>query len=100
MLADFAEPASGGGGTGEAGGDETDSERLIGMDAIQSRLEQIADKATTSVCTCMPGSGHSPASIEAARHNDAQTLLRGVEPRTVCLGASATARRRSSTPAG
>ncbi|MEV7445437.1 LuxR C-terminal-related transcriptional regulator [Streptomyces sp. NPDC091204] len=85
MLADIAEPASGAGGTGEAGGEETDSERLIGMDAIQSRLEQIANKATTSVCTFMPGGGHSPASIEAARHNDAQILLRGVELRTVCL---------------
>ncbi|MFD8888984.1 LuxR C-terminal-related transcriptional regulator [Streptomyces sp. NPDC059566] len=77
MIADFAEPAG--------GGTEPDSERLIGMDAIRSRLEQIANKATGSVCTFMPGGGHSPASIEAARHNDAQILLRGVEVRTVCL---------------
>ncbi|MEU9083788.1 LuxR C-terminal-related transcriptional regulator [Streptomyces sp. NPDC048357] len=85
MLADIAEPATGGGRAGEGSGGEADSERLIGMDAIQSRLEQIANKATTSVCTFMPGGGHSPASIEAARHNDAQILLRGVELRTVCL---------------
>ncbi|WP_405526138.1 LuxR C-terminal-related transcriptional regulator [Streptomyces avidinii] len=77
MIADCAGPA--------VGGAEPDSERLIGMDAIQSRLEQIANKATASVCTFMPGGGHSPASIEAARHNDAQILLRGVEVRTVCL---------------
>ncbi|MFJ6759476.1 LuxR C-terminal-related transcriptional regulator [Streptomyces sp. NPDC091273] len=83
MIADLAEPGTG--FAGEGGGEETDSERLIGMDAIQSRLEQIANKATTSVCTFMPGGGHSPASIEAARHNDAQILLRGVEVRTVCL---------------
>ncbi|MDX3534610.1 LuxR C-terminal-related transcriptional regulator [Streptomyces sp. MB09-01] len=83
MIADIAGPALG--VAGEGGSDETDSERLIGMDAIQSRLEQIADKAAASVCTFMPGGGHSAASIEAARHNDAQILLRGVEVRTVCL---------------
>ncbi|WP_030761854.1 helix-turn-helix transcriptional regulator [Streptomyces sp. NRRL F-2664] len=77
MIADFAEPAEGSEGP--------DSERLIGMDAIRNRLERIAGKATSSVWTFMPGGGHSPASIEAARHNDAQILLRGVEVRTLCL---------------
>lgn len=77
MIADFAEPAP------ERIG--LDSERLDGMDAIQDRLEQIAERATTSVCTFMPGGGHSEASIEAARCNDARVLQRGVAIRTVCL---------------
>ncbi len=92
MIADFAEPAG--------GGAEPDSERLIGMDAIRSRLEQIANKATTAVCTFMPGGG-------TPRH---RSRRRGTTTRRSCCAvwrsersawtASATAPPPSNTPAG
>lgn len=62
-----------------------DSEHLIGLDAIQAKLEQFADQATTSVCTLMPGGAHAPAAIEAARELDGRLLQRGVAIRTLCL---------------
>ncbi|WP_328298368.1 LuxR C-terminal-related transcriptional regulator [Streptomyces sp. NBC_00435] len=68
-------------GEGADGG----AERLIGIDAVQARLELIADRAESEICTFMPGGGQSAAAIEAARENDAQLLSRGVGVRTVCL---------------
>lgn len=85
MIADLAEPV--------ARDSPPDSERLVGMDAIQSCLEQIAENAADSICTFMPGGAHSPAAIEAARHNDTQILGRGVRVRTICLDSV-----RNSTP--
>ncbi|MBT2449922.1 helix-turn-helix transcriptional regulator [Streptomyces sp. ISL-43] len=74
-------------GTHPAIGPEGDGggERLIGIDAVQARLELIADQAGSEICTFMPGGGQSAAAIEAARENDAQLLARGVGVRTVCL---------------
>lgn len=77
MIADFTGPAH--------GQPNPDSERLIGIDAVQARLERIADRTAVSVCTFMPGGAQSPAAIEAARHNDARILERNVAIRTVCL---------------
>ncbi|MGW5399406.1 helix-turn-helix transcriptional regulator [Streptomyces sp. NPDC003952] len=72
-------------GSDGAGGGDGGGERLIGIDAVQARLELIADQARSEICTFMPGGGQSAAAIEAARENDIQLLDRGVGVRTVCL---------------
>jgi DNA-binding CsgD family transcriptional regulator/predicted ArsR family transcriptional regulator len=65
--------------------DQAHSQRLIGIDAVQAKLEEFAEQATESVATFMPGGSHSPAAIEAATRNDAKILGRGVHVRTLCL---------------
>ncbi|MET9856272.1 LuxR C-terminal-related transcriptional regulator [Streptomyces sp. NPDC006450] len=70
-----------GGRAGAGGGGEV----LIGIDAVQARLELIADRAVSEICTFMPGGAQSDAAIEAARENDSRLLGRGVGVRTVCL---------------
>ncbi|GAA2711254.1 helix-turn-helix domain-containing protein [Actinoplanes palleronii] len=62
---------------------QPDYELLTGMDAIQSRLEQLAVRATFECLSFMPGGGQSPASLAASRPLDEASLLRGVSLRTV-----------------
>ncbi|MFJ9343028.1 LuxR C-terminal-related transcriptional regulator [Streptomyces sp. NPDC101733] len=69
----------------DGGAADDGAERLLGIDAVQARLELIADRAELEICTFMPGGGQSAAAIEAARENDAQLMARGVAVRTVCL---------------
>ncbi|MGW2485324.1 helix-turn-helix transcriptional regulator [Streptomyces sp. NPDC001251] len=63
----------------------TDIEQLVGIDAIQSRLDLIAARAAEEICTFMPGGAQSQAALDAAKPNDALLLSRGVAMRTVCL---------------
>ncbi|MEU9235322.1 helix-turn-helix transcriptional regulator [Streptomyces subrutilus] len=81
MLSDLRQSA----GPAAAGPDGGGGERLIGIDAVQARLELIADRAESEICTFMPGGAQSAAAIEAARENDSRLLVRGVGVRTVCL---------------
>ncbi|WP_223183540.1 MULTISPECIES: helix-turn-helix transcriptional regulator [unclassified Streptomyces] len=60
-------------------------EKLSGMDAVQQRLELLAEQASVEILTLMPGGGHSAPALEAARRNDAQVLARGVPMRTIAL---------------
>ncbi|TJZ54164.1 helix-turn-helix transcriptional regulator [Streptomyces piniterrae] len=55
-----------------------DVEQLIGIDAIQDRLEQLAHDCTTRVLSFMPGGAQSAASLEASRPLDQAALGRGV----------------------
>ncbi|MGW7384468.1 LuxR C-terminal-related transcriptional regulator [Streptomyces sp. NPDC054794] len=61
----------------------THAERLVGMDAIQARIEHLAHQATEEVATLMPGGPQDPERIEAAMTLDRQVRERGVAMRTV-----------------
>jgi DNA-binding CsgD family transcriptional regulator/sugar-specific transcriptional regulator TrmB len=61
------------------------AEQLIGMDAVQDRLEQLARDTTEEVLTFMPGGAQSPAALRSARRNDSRLLERGVSIRTIGL---------------
>ena len=59
------------------------AERLIGLDAVQDRLERFSVEAVSEVLTFMPGGAHSVPALAAARANDSRLLERGVAIRTV-----------------
>ncbi|WP_330298698.1 helix-turn-helix transcriptional regulator [Streptomyces sp. NBC_00503] len=59
------------------------AERLVGLDAIQSRLETLAIGITRECLAILPGGAQSEASLDASRPLDERALLRGVEMRTV-----------------
>ncbi|GGY42743.1 LuxR family transcriptional regulator [Streptomyces omiyaensis] len=60
-----------------------DAERLIGLDAIQSRLERLSRDLTEECCSIEPGGAQSQASLDAARPLDERALARGVSLRTI-----------------
>ncbi|MER5726896.1 LuxR C-terminal-related transcriptional regulator [Streptomyces sp. NPDC002138] len=63
---------------------ETDgAERLVGMDAIQSRLEKLAHGLVRECLAILPGGALSEASLEASRPLDQRALSRGIEMRSV-----------------
>ncbi|GAA2746780.1 helix-turn-helix transcriptional regulator [Kitasatospora cinereorecta] len=53
-------------------------ERLLGMDAIQARLEELGRRMTTECLGVHPGTGHQPEDLAAARAANAEALARGV----------------------
>jgi len=58
-------------------------ERLEGLDAVQSRLEELTAQATREVMTIVPG-GPQPADVlEAARPLDAEIAMRGLTLRSL-----------------
>ncbi|MFD6939153.1 LuxR C-terminal-related transcriptional regulator [Streptomyces goshikiensis] len=59
------------------------AERLVGMDAIQSRLEELAHGLTRECLAILPGGALSEASLEASRPLDRRALSRGIEMRSV-----------------
>lgn len=59
------------------------AERLVGMDAIQSRLEQLAHGLTRECLAILPGGALSEASLESSRPLDRRALARGIEMRSV-----------------
>ncbi len=75
LLAERTEPrlAAGAGGT----------RRLVGVDAVITRLEQLSETARTEVLGITPGSAQSPAALTAARRNDSRLFERGVAVREI-----------------
>lgn len=65
--------------------DSQDGERLIGMDAIQSRIKELARSSTSECMTFNPGGAQSAASLEASKPLDRDVIARGVSMRTVYL---------------
>lgn len=59
------------------------AERLVGMDAIQSRLEELAHGLTRECTAILPGGSLSEASLEASRPLDRRALARGIEMRSI-----------------
>ncbi|MFG2816497.1 LuxR C-terminal-related transcriptional regulator [Streptomyces sp. NPDC048410] len=59
------------------------AERLVGLDAIQDRLEVLASQLTSECWSITPGGAQSPASRAASRPLDEDALRRGIRMRTV-----------------
>lgn len=59
------------------------AERLVGLDAIQDRLEVLASQLTSECLSIIPGGPQSAASRQASRPLDADALRRGVRMKTV-----------------
>ncbi|MGW6984059.1 helix-turn-helix transcriptional regulator [Streptomyces sp. NPDC054932] len=59
------------------------AERLVGLDAIQSRLEVLTRDLAGECLSIMPGGAQSQASLDASRPLDAEALERGVDMRVV-----------------
>ncbi|MFF9341542.1 MULTISPECIES: LuxR C-terminal-related transcriptional regulator [unclassified Streptomyces] len=55
------------------------AERLVGMDAIQNRLEELAHGLTRECLAILPGGALSEASMAASRPLDRRALARGIE---------------------
>lgn len=63
---------------------ETDgAERLVGLDAIQSRLEALTWELDRECLSITPGGAQSQASLDASRPLDEQALERGIDMRIV-----------------
>ncbi|AUY48329.1 LuxR family transcriptional regulator [Streptomyces sp. CB01881] len=60
----------------------THGERLLGMDAIHSRLERMGRSATTEVLSSQPGN-QRPEDLTASRPADTEALGRGITMRTL-----------------
>lgn len=76
LLAEHARPAP-------RGADQDGAESLIGMDAVQDRLERFSRETASEVLGFMPGGAHSLPALEAARANDTRLLERGIAIRTI-----------------
>ncbi|SOB83296.1 regulatory protein, luxR family [Streptomyces sp. 1331.2] len=66
-------------------GSRQPAEQLIGIDAIQARIEDLAAQATFECLTLNPGGAQSATSLEASRPLDQAVISRGVMMRTVYL---------------
>ncbi|KOU24000.1 erythropoiesis-stimulating protein [Streptomyces sp. WM6372] len=63
---------------------ETDgTERLVGIDAIQSRLEVLTQDLSEECLAIIPGGAQSQASLDASRPLDERAMAQGVELRAV-----------------
>ncbi|MFD5410097.1 MULTISPECIES: helix-turn-helix transcriptional regulator [Streptomyces] len=59
------------------------SERLVGLDAIQARLEGLAREMSDECLSVMPGGAQSQASLDASRPLDDAALGRGISVLTL-----------------
>ncbi|MBW5481783.1 helix-turn-helix domain-containing protein [Streptomyces bambusae] len=59
------------------------AERLVGLDAIQSRLEVLTRGLTRECLAIMPGGAQSRASLDASRPLDEEAMARHVDMRVV-----------------
>lgn len=57
--------------------------RVVGLDAIQSRLEALAGAAQTECLAVVPGAGQRRETLEASRELDGALLRRGVRMKTL-----------------
>lgn len=63
---------------------ETDgTERLVGLDAIQSRLETLTEEMTSECLAIAPGGAQSQASLDASRVLDEKALALGIDMRVI-----------------
>ncbi|MFH8590815.1 helix-turn-helix transcriptional regulator [Streptomyces sp. WAC 06783] len=59
------------------------AERLIGLDAIQSRLEILSRELRQECLSIMPGGAQSPAGLDASRPLDEDAMARNVRMRAI-----------------
>ncbi len=62
----------------DPGESDPGTERLLGLDAVQARLELLATQLTGECLSSVPGGGQSQAGLEAARPLAAEALRKGV----------------------
>ncbi|MFC5184975.1 LuxR C-terminal-related transcriptional regulator [Actinomadura harenae] len=62
---------------------DTAMRQLIGLDAVQSRLEALAQQATTECLSIMPGGAQSAETLDGCRELDRHALQRGVAIKTL-----------------
>ncbi len=62
-----------------------DTERLMGLDGVRRRLEELALSARSEVLSFLPRGAQSAAAMEASRPLDQDSLERGVRLRTLYL---------------
>ncbi|MCX5407728.1 helix-turn-helix transcriptional regulator [Streptomyces sp. NBC_00335] len=55
------------------------TERLVGLDAIQSRLEDLGRSLTGECLSIMPGGAQSQSSMDASRPLDSDAMSRGIK---------------------
>lgn len=60
-------------------------EQLVGIDAVQARLERLAENASTECLSFMPGGAQPAESIAAGKPLNEVALYRGVSIRTIYL---------------
>jgi DNA-binding CsgD family transcriptional regulator/sugar-specific transcriptional regulator TrmB len=70
---------------GQAQSGSSVAAKLLGMDAVNDRLERMAREVESEVLTFMPGGAQSPAALERACRNDTLLLARRVQIRTIGL---------------
>ncbi|WP_405496508.1 LuxR C-terminal-related transcriptional regulator [Streptomyces sp. NBC_00096] len=63
---------------GAAGGAADATERLVGLDAIQAKLEVLTEALSEECLSVMPGAAQSQSSLDASRPLDEEALGRGV----------------------
>ncbi|GAA0676675.1 LuxR family transcriptional regulator [Kitasatospora atroaurantiaca] len=63
----------------------TESERLLGADAIRERLAELGETAEEAVMTFAPGGAHTEEDLRASRGPNAALFDRGVQMRTIYL---------------
>lgn len=59
------------------------SQRLVGVDAIQAKLDLLATELTSECLSVMPGGAQSEASLQASRPLDQAAIMRGVDVQTL-----------------
>ncbi|WP_282206083.1 helix-turn-helix domain-containing protein [Kitasatospora fiedleri] len=63
----------------------TQTEDLVGVDAIRDRLAELGARTHSQVLAFIPGGGQSESARRSSRPLDEELLLRGVELRTIFL---------------
>lgn len=71
--------------TGAAHRERHDVECLVGIDAIQQRLEELAARCESECLSFMPGGAQSAASLEASKPLDQDLMDRGVRVLTLYM---------------
>ncbi|NUS12136.1 MAG: helix-turn-helix transcriptional regulator [Streptomyces sp.] len=66
-----------------AGGRPRHGTRLLGMNAVQARLEEMGRAAAGEVLGVHPGSSHRPEDLAAGRPADTEAFARGVKMKTL-----------------
>ncbi|MGW8778915.1 LuxR C-terminal-related transcriptional regulator [Streptomyces sp. NPDC055796] len=61
----------------------SDTQRLVGLDAIQARLEVLAREVSGECLSVMPGGAQSPASLAASRPLDDSAMSRGASTKVL-----------------
>lgn len=68
--------------------ERNDAERIVGIDAVQGQMEEIAHTATSHCMSIVPGGPVPAPALKAARELDGELLDRGVKQQVLYLDAA------------